>query len=84
MRKLILIGLLMFFAVYSSPTAFASDVNVDPNVETVSSGPFLWKSDGTPSGTVLVKDIKAGDQYTNSDPSKLTYAQLFFAIVILY
>ncbi|OGW27736.1 MAG: hypothetical protein A2X56_12575 [Nitrospirae bacterium GWC2_57_13] len=47
MRKLILIGLLMFFAVYSSPTAFASDVNVDPNVETVSSGPFLWESDGT-------------------------------------
>ncbi len=31
-------------------------------------GDELWCSDGTAAGTVLVKDINAGDSFSNSDP----------------
>ena len=43
-------------------------------------GEELWKSNGTPDGTVLVKDIKTGN-YNSSYPSNLTAVgnTLFFS-----
>ena len=43
-------------------------------------GRELWASDGTSSGTVLVKDIRPGGNYSDSYPSYLTPAgdKLFF------
>jgi ELWxxDGT repeat protein len=47
-------------------------------------GAELWKSDGTPGGTRLVKDIATGvDRFNNSNPSELTNVDgtLFFDAV---
>ncbi len=43
-------------------------------------GRELWATDGTPSGTALVKDIRPGGNYSDSYPSYLTPAgdKLFF------
>jgi ELWxxDGT repeat protein len=36
----------------------------------------LWKSDGTPGGTVMIKDINPGGFFSNSSPSWLTSGPL--------
>ncbi len=43
-------------------------------------GRELWSTDGTPAGTALVKDIRPGNNYSDSYPSYLTPAgdKLFF------
>ena len=47
-----------------------------------SSGMELWKSDGTNAGTVIVKDIRAGE--ASSNPKHLTVMQGFRALGGIY